>query len=673
MHEDILSNLKERTFGKIPANIIGSEKNPLFEGQIPDFENALDKPKKKDPYFTVPSTETANTLNSSPKNNEEVLQNKRRMVSSTSKRMNGGKSEEIPSSYETALKRIAEKEKVSGVTPPKIIEGKKEHKIKETFSDTRFTEKFGITQEDIASIEGFSILSKAQQKLVFENLTQVTLGSVREEASRLCQEKNSAKREKTVTLLGKQLGGAVAGFREAFTTVYQKVKTEKNVAEKMRTGGFHEHKEMLTQLVGSIVKYGPRVHETIDGELMVDLLNVHERAQKKTLRKEEWYAMNELNSVAHAFARIPAEWRGQTLGVDTHKDSKIGLFIREKILRSTDRKDSAEHATQYSDAETRFIIAKKTVEMSLRKRGKSDAEIAQILVGLDSRVHQLQIIQNNPDALKALEEVEGRNIYWETAKGMMSTTGLGYLALGFVGRSVVGAGLGIIGAPLVSAGIASMRSWDKTSAELRERDRNARMGVGDTHEGVLNIVSSSHLVERTTHLIEQIHQAEGDTRAKLLTSLKARAEYIHDKQTLHRVDYGLRSGLVTEQTRLTETLGEALALLASEDMLLSDTNIQKRSDTIDRRLHLKLENTEQKIIDTRHTMRLKDRDISVKKAALFSLAGTLFADQMLTSDTSHGDIKNTGASSTHIYTADANENFRTYTGEPFTNVQYERW
>ena len=93
----------------------------------------------------------------------------------------------------------------------------------------------------------------------------------------------------------------------------------------------------------------------------------------------------------------------------------------------------------------------------------------------DLRVSELQNIQTNPDAIAELGRIKDK-IWWVEMLNNSPYGPGGYMALGFAGRTMLGAAGGYVAAPLVSMGIASLRSWNKSAAELRARDENARSG-----------------------------------------------------------------------------------------------------------------------------------------------------------------------------------------------------
>ena len=145
----------------------------------------------------------------------------------------------------------------------------------------------------------------------------------------------------------------------------------------------------------------------------------------------------------------------------------------------------------------------------------------------------------------------------------------------------------------------------------------------DGKEGALNIVIADHLISQTERLIAQYRNATSDAeRSKLLSSIQARATYIHDKQTLNRINYGNREGMVTKQVRLAEVLGEAMAIVSAEEIIAEQDSTKKRAETIRERLARKLDATEEQITHVRRVYRDREKTRSIGKAVAISLAGT---------------------------------------------------
>jgi hypothetical protein len=505
---------------------------------------------------------------------------------------------------------------------------KREGKERVLFFEERFTHEFGITKEDLMGIEGFRFLSKEQQKLVYENFVQCTLGSVHSEAVRLTQSAALEKRAALAEKLTPFIGNMVASFRDALTNKYSTLNREKDVLEQMRTGGFALHEELLTELVTHIAKFGPRVHETPEGELVVDLVNIRERAhnteEHPELRGEEWRAMKDLNEKGHAFAQIPASWRGQTLGIDEESEWKVVGFLRKKFFGQKDH----EHEIAYAKAEKEYTEAKTALEAILGAKGMNDLQIAEMIMQIDARVTSLQTLQTNPDALLELSEIEKRStpqLAKEAALEFIKGPGT-YMTLG-IGLRSLSAALGFIGAPIGSAAIASLRSWNRTDAELRERDRNATTGTKDTKEGALNVNDAVELTKKTQYLLDRCRNASEEKKPALLAQLRARAEYIHDKQKLNHINYGERNGMITRQTLLMEAVAEAYTYLTAESMTedaMAHTNVHFSESR--ERLDTQLKKTEAVLIASRKKGRQTDLLVSAGKAAAISTAAAYVVD-----------------------------------------------
>jgi hypothetical protein len=503
------------------------------------------------------------------------------------------------------------------------------------FFDTRFETQFGISKEDLESIDGFTELSKEQQKLVYENFAQCVLGDVKHEAERLTASVPAERREEVTGKIRQKFKSFVTGFRDSVTSTSRNIQNEKDVLASMRSGGFAMHGEFIKTLVQNVREYGPRrVHETENGELIVDLVNLEGRATGK-LRGEEWKAMRELNIAAHEFAGIPPGWRGQNLG--TESEWKFVRFLRKNILRS----DNLLHEAKYKEAEEKYKNARTELETTLRNRGMSEFEIKEVLFGIDARMLQLQAYHASPDAIAELEQIEDKSVIKEYATNFLKNAGP-YMALGFVVRSATVASLSILGpvsiagVPVVSSVIAHLRSWDKKDAELRERDRSAIRGIKDTSEGALNVNDAEDLTEKMKYLIDRCRSTTVDKRPALLAQLRARVEYVRDKQMLGRVNYGEERGKLGRTNDLSSVVFEALTYLGMEGGIQTESELESteaRYTDSRERLKFKLESTDARIRDTRKqeireklSYRNSDMRIGVETAILATLVGQQAAD-----------------------------------------------
>jgi hypothetical protein len=530
--------------------------------------------------------------------------------------------------------------------------------LDEVVTGGSFESDFKITAAELESIPEYTRLSPGQKKLVYENFTQLTLGNVREEAARLYTEKNpelKATHEKTYR---QALTHALHGIKKVFTKDLELLKYSKAVAKDVREGGFDMHRELISKLAKSLDKNGPLVGiDKATGEPRVDLIDAKRNFTSYNQNTELELKFGSINDAAAKFAKVPASWRGESLGVDDFKTS-LNWSAPVKWFKSKFSKNYKQQEV-YRKAESGYQLARYELETQCRKEGKTDLETAQILIGLDTRVYQLQTLQTSPEAVAALAKIENADVHTEAFKKIFSNGALGYMALGFAGRSLLGVIPGYVGAPLVSMGVAWLRSKTRTADELRERDRNARAGVLDTSPGALNVAAAKRTIElkneageivkyerglidklkalvaKIGDLDEKIIQAEdnrddelisylNEKRDTALHSLIARIELTHRKMKENRINYGSSSERISNQTLLAESLGLAVAVMVSHVRL--DDYIVEDKPSVKFRISRKLNLVENNIIKARQVMRDKHLKKSVLTAAGFSIAGASIAE-----------------------------------------------
>ena len=108
----------------------------------------------------------------------------------------------------------------------KLEAPKQAESVKKTYAE------FGIKADELKSVEGFESLTHNQKLLLAENLKQITLGRIHNEAR-----EHYGKEVKESTFLGRIWLG--------MSQKYQVAKQEKISAEKMVTGGMEVHKKII--------------------------------------------------------------------------------------------------------------------------------------------------------------------------------------------------------------------------------------------------------------------------------------------------------------------------------------------------------------------------------------------------------------------------------------------
>ncbi len=373
--------------------------------------------------------------------------------------------------------------------------------------ETEFEIEFGLTKEDFEKIDGFYELNEGQQKLIYANLKEYA----------------EAKSDGFLRETWKGMRAWVNAEKGETTSP-----DDKNYAEVVKT------------LVENMQKYGPkRIHEE-NGELIPDLVDIEfDRARRKTL----WPIATALNKVAHQLAKTPAMELESEMGTEKGGEWKITKFFKDRFSEKRKRYNEYK-ALQESYEESKKELATILSLTKVTDAGKmSQAEIAQKLVELDSRVYGLQFVQTAPEEVQAIQNIPDKSLWWKIGESVFKKENLGYMALGAVGRVATVGFLGFAAAPAWSSAIGGMRAWNKTAAELREKDRMARMEVKTADPKVAEI--QGHMRE----IIQRIETAESIP----VTTAEGGPKYGSD-------DYlnGLRSRLEEYNTELMQHVGTEL-------------------------------------------------------------------------------------------------------------------
>lgn len=502
---------------------------------------------------------------------------------------------------------------------------------------SKFEKAFGIAHSDLEQIDGFTKLSSAQQKLVFENLSSFA-----------------------------QSGSSFMGG------VWEGLIGTKNAVPPKGSRGMGAYGPMLAQLVGAVAD-GPNVYEEKDGTLLPSFMKMPAMEGKRDARYQMVKAIEAFNKQAHTMARTPASWLQD--GIGTHSEKKT-WFSALKDRFSKDRKNYNE----YQNRQAQYDTAKRLLSEEMERAGFSPAEVAAQLVAADSRMFEMQFLQTSPDAAREVQNIPKQS-FWKQVGEQMKSAG-GYAALGFVWRSATAEALHILSGPVLAAAIGSTRGWNKSAALIRERDRMARThdpeleklerdyhaqkpGTASAEEarkkleayraGMLNIVDAQHAVKigkdgsvRESGLTSKIvklnaeyehatlmrseAEAKGDVdaisawnekRDKLLERMVARVQYAEDKQKLNRISFGTRGERGKNVADFWTALGQAKVHLAEEGMRSSNP---KNPETTEGRLKRFLDVREDRMQRDRRVRQVKSAAWAGTKAAGLALAGAYAAE-----------------------------------------------
>ncbi|MBP9751947.1 MAG: hypothetical protein KBD19_03740 [Candidatus Moranbacteria bacterium] len=422
-------------------------------------------------------------------------------------------------------------EKIGGGAIPgtEVESPRKEGRIYDGIAG-RFVGEFGIERADLESIWGFDQLSEGQQMLVFENLKQLTLGRIQEEA-----EKKADREKRESGFLGK--------IWKSMSKKYQIAKAEKSTAQEIMSGGIRVHGKILEQLVFGMSK-GPEAEIGTDGKTV----EIKFSCASQNLSESDRSAADDFDRVANEFARMPYEW-----SLPTATDDERARYL------------SAQGA--YKEALSRFGDI-------VYSNAGSLPEAHLILNDMDGRVQMMQFLQTHPELEERLDDLREQSA-WRTMLNTVVAERGAYLAYGYLGRTFLAGAFGWAAAPVVAAGAGGFVSWKRSKETLRSNDAAARRGKKDKSSEAKNVVTVKGLSDKLERLVQKIEAAPGERgQAEAVLSLKTRMEYTRRKVEEGLVDFGEKpESRVWEQYDLLQLLARAEAVAgvySGENKALND-------------------------------------------------------------------------------------------------------
>lgn len=403
----------------------------------------------------------------------------------------------------------------------------------------RFKYELNIKKEDLEGIEGFKDLSLGQQLLILENLKQVSLGEVKEEAK--------AKYDKEISQ-----SGFLGRIRKAMIKNYKILKLEKATAKEIKEGGIEFHKESIGQMIKGIKEFGTEV------EMKGGHLEIKYAAGFENLTPEEQRKVNVFNEAATEFSRIPDEWSKDTAAKEERKKYKLG-------------KEKFEEAKQY------------ILELRFEKEGEKKALLYMNTVENNIKLNQL--LNAHPEFEDQLERIENEKVWKRALKSVITEKGI-YAGAGFLTRTATVSLIGAIGAPLAAAGMGSFLSRKRAKETLKEKDIMARKGKEDASRTAKDFADAEYLHESIDFLINEL-QKESLTQEKkeeMLRSLKFHIEEAREKIEDGTVNYGKKDKRIFNQYELIKqiSLGAVMAEFNGVNNEKYQEDIEKITEVVKR-------------------------------------------------------------------------------------------
>jgi hypothetical protein len=441
----------------------------------------------------------------------------------------------------------------------KIVEAlKKEIKDLNKEADPVFAgfEKLGIKKDDLEEMEEFKDLSEGQKLLVLENLKQLTLGRIQEEA---------------VENVNKDIAGSniLGKIWKNVSKKYHIAKKEKVNAKELMGGGMGVHEETLKQLVAG-AKNGPEV-EIKDGKLEIQYVS-----GLNNLTPEQEGQVAEFNVVATEFSKIPYEWSLDTAG--------------------------GKEKEKYQEVYTKYQRSLENITDIAKKQNKGNECIATLYINdVERNIKLNQFLNNNPEIEKQLENIKDDHVWQRSLAEIVTERGI-YSAAGFAVRSATVSLLGLAGVPLAAAGMGGFLAWRRGKKNLKEKEVMARKGIADKELEVKDFVDAKYIQESIDYLVVEIErlskevwrnsdgkliemesskQTESEKkREEMLRSLKSHLEDAEKKLTDGTVNFGSSKEKLFNQYELMKTISRGAVFLQMNNLDVNNEKYKKDSDVI---------------------------------------------------------------------------------------------
>lgn len=504
-----------------------------------------------------------------------------------------------------------------------------------------FERSFGIKREDLEEIEGFSDLSTGEKQLVLRELAQLSLGRVVDNAEERYQGAIEQERAKDSAYVGGKLMRNIwVSVRESFLKSKHIDEEQKTLTRSIKEGGVELHGEVIAQIIARIKAAQLETVITDDEEVRVNF-----GKRWDGIDEEGEALLRVLNDAAHQESKVSY---GEKVRA---RDAMRTLTLRERIAQATSGLLGGDTITleeklgrersgfSVRQEEAQYEHAKQLLARHMEQKGMSTRVIVEYLANVDMQVAMTSFTERSPDALRALEEIEDKNVWKEAVRSLGTERGL-LMVGGSVARSVLSGALGFLAAPAVGAVVGGLRSWNRAEAEMREQDRRQRKGEKvDAETGKLIVDATaaysklanegSGLMARIDMIEDEIHEVNSlggardeayirtleQRKAKLLTMLKDRIEDTEDKYRLGLISFSADNASY-EVERLLRSLAEAKVRTA---------DIESNKRVLDR-LEILRTKKETEIDNARFAKKLRSVRDGALTAGSFAFLGTMIAE-----------------------------------------------
>lgn len=392
----------------------------------------------------------------------------------------------------------------------------------------KFESEFNIKREDLENLDFYS-LTEGQQFLVLENLQQLVLGRIHEEALQEGYIKGYRREKgKFWTNANENTKIFLGNVWRGISKKYQIAQTEKKKAEKIAKGGFEMHGEVLRQLINGLKAYGPEV-EMRNGKIEIQFAT--------GLGEQYKLPAEEFNRVANEFCRMPYEWSLQTADKEE----------REK----------------YKKTKRRYEEAKKEILNILEEQaGEKNACLK--INEIEGQIQINQFLNSHPEVEEQLQKIKDKKVWLRALRGTLQERGL-YFGVGFITRQIAVGVSGLIGAPVAAAVMGGWIARKRGRENLEEREILARIGIEDNSKIAKDFVDAKYLHESIDFLLEKLKIAD-ENADEVYRSLKFHIEDAKNKLDNGTVNFGKSEERLYNQYELIKKVSEGFVYLKQYDL-----------------------------------------------------------------------------------------------------------
>jgi hypothetical protein len=446
----------------------------------------------------------------------------------------------------------------------------------------KYQNSFGISAEDLKSVEGFDALSRGQKKFVLENLAQMALADVKDEAKEefAAGFKSIAGKDKKFL---EKAGALTENIWRGFSKTYHVAKLEKMKAQEVKQGGMKEYGEILKKLTEGMQDC-PDVIEK-NGRLEMQFLQAEGGSEVSGTVKK-------FNDAANEFMRLPKAWG--------YEDAKIKPG-QKKLYEAT--------KLRYEEARAEALNAMK------EPFGEMNACVN--MNNAEAKIFLNQFFDQNPDAENEIISLGNKNEFVRAFKDFGKGNRLAFGA-GFVIRSLGVVGIGAIAAPIAGGVIGGWQSRLRAKESLVEKDRASRRGILDKSAEAKNFVDAEDLNSKLEKMIQEADRAIDDD--KEFSRLLARINYTQGKIDKGLVRFGRDSEALNNQYCLMGKLAEAKSLWEIKRSNKLSEEVGEKKD-LNSRLNKFLDFKKQNIGAKRAAYVNKKMAIGIARGACFASLG----------------------------------------------------